>query len=101
MDQFSIAICDGNERDMEILETYIRRSFPDEEIIRFTQGQSLLTRVVENPNQFQVIFMETELPDDNGIRVAAEIRKLNKSARIIFVTGTEKYYREAFDVFAL
>ena len=100
MDQLSIAICDGNERDMEILETHIRRSFPDEEITKFTQGQSLLNRVAENPNQFQIIFMETELPDDNGIRVAAEIRKLNKLTGIIFVTGTEKYYREAFDVFA-
>ena len=84
MDQLSIAICDGNERDMEILETHIRKSFPDAEITSFTQGQSLIDQVVENPNQFQVIFMETEFPDDNGIRIAAEIRKLNKSAGIIF-----------------
>lgn len=101
MDQLSIAICDGNERDMEILETHIRKSFPDAEITSFTQGQSLIDQVVENPNQFQVIFMETEFPDDNGIRIAAEIRKLNKSAGIIFVTGTEKYYREAFDMFQI
>lgn len=59
MDQLSIAICDGNKRDMEILETHIRKSFPDAEITSFTQGQSLIDQVVENPNQFQVIFMET------------------------------------------
>lgn len=42
MDQLSIAICDGNKRDMEILETHIRKSFPDAEITSFTQGQSLI-----------------------------------------------------------
>lgn len=54
MDQLSIAICDGNERDMEILETHIRKSFPDAEITSFTQGQSLIDQVVENPNQFRL-----------------------------------------------
>ena len=73
MDQLSIAICDGNERDMEILETHIRKSFPDAEITSFTQGQSLIDQVVENPNQFQVLWrlnfqmiMESESPRKSG-----------------------------------
>ena len=45
--------------------------------------------------------MEIEFSDDNGIRVAQEIRKFNKTVGIIFVTENENYYRQAFDVFAL
>lgn len=45
--------------------------------------------------------MEIEFPDDNGIRIAQEIRKFNKTVGLVFVTENENYYRQAFDVFAL
>ena len=101
MTQFSIAICDGNSWDAGLLEEYIRRSLPDAEITKLTKGQQLLNRMTENPNQFQLVFMEIEFFEDNGIRIAQEIRKFNKNVQIIFVTESEKYYRQAFDVFAL
>lgn len=101
MKQLTIAICDGNSWDAGLLEDYIRRSLPDAEITKLTKGQQLLKRMEENPYQFNLIFMEIELSGDNGIRIAQEIRKLNKTVGIIFVTASEKYYRQAFDVFAL
>ena len=55
----------------------------------------------ENPNQFHLIFLEIEFSDDNGIRVAQEIRKFNKTVGLVFVAENENYYRQAFDVFAL
>lgn len=39
----------------------------------------------ENPNQFHLIFLEIEFSDDNGIRVAQEIRKFNKTVGLVFV----------------
>ena len=101
MNQLSIAICDGNSWDAGLLEEYIRRSVPDAEITKLTKGQQLLNRMVENPNQFQLIFTEIEFFGDNGIRIVQEIRKINKTVGIIFVTESEKYYRQAFDVFAM
>lgn len=101
MAQFSIAICDGNSWDAGLLEEYIRRSLPDAEITKLTKGQQLLNRMTENPDQFQLIFMEIEFYEDNGIRIAQEIRKFNKTVQLIFVTESEKYYRQAFDTFAL
>lgn len=101
MKLLTIAICDGNSRDAGILEEYIRRSLPDAEITKLTRSQQLLKRMTENPDQFQLIFMETEFEGDNGLWVAQKIRKLNKKVGIIFVTESEKYYRQAFDVFAL
>ena len=57
--------------------------------------------MTENPNQFQLIFMEIEFEEENGRWVAQEIRKVNKKVGIIFMTKSEKYYRQAFEVFAL
>lgn len=99
--QISIAICDGNSWDAGLLEDYIRRSFPDAEITKLTKGQQLIKRMSENPNQFHLIFLEIEFSDDNGIRVAQEIRKFNKTVGLVFVAENENYYRQAFDVFAL
>lgn len=101
MKQFSIAICDGNSKDAGVLEEYIRKSLPDAEITKLTRGQQLLKRMTEDPNQFQLIFMEIELNGDNGIRIAQEIRKFNKTTGIVFVTRSDKYYKQAFEVFAL
>ena len=100
MKQISIAICDGNSKEAGVLEEYIRRSLPDAEITKLTRGQQLLNRMIENPNQFNIIFMEIVLSGDNGIRIAQEIRKFNKTVLIVFTTESEVYYRQAFDVFA-
>lgn len=57
--------------------------------------------MTENPRQFHLIFMEIELSGDNGIRIAQEIRKFNKTVGIIFITESDRYYKQAFEVFAL
>ena len=101
MKPITIAICDGNSRDAGVLEEYVRKLLPDAEITKLTKSQQLLNRMTENPNQFQLIFMEIEFEEENGIWVAQEIRKVNKKVGIIFMTKSEKYYRQAFEVFAL
>lgn len=101
MKPITIAICDENSRDAGVLEEYVRKLLPDAEITKLTKSHQLLNRMTENPNQFQLIFMEIEFEEENGIWVAQEIRKVNKKVGIIFMTKSEKYYRQAFDVFAL
>lgn len=96
MKPITIAICDGNSRDAGVLEEYVRKLLPDAEITKLTKSHQLLNRMTENPNQFQLIFMEIEFEEENGIWVAQEIRKVNKKVGIIFMTKSEKYYRQAF-----
>lgn len=93
MKPITIAICDGNSRDAGVLEEYVRKLLPDAEITKLTKSHQLLNRMTENPNQFQLIFMEIEFEEENGIWVAQEIRKVNKKVGIIFMTKSEKYYR--------
>lgn len=100
MRQLAIAICDENSKDTKILEEYIKRLLLDVEITKFTDPQQLLKCIIKNPDQFDLIFMEIIFSEDNGIRIAQRIRKVNKTITIIFTTKSEKYYRQAFDVFA-
>ena len=64
MKPITIAICDGNSRDAGVLEEYVRKLLPDAEITKLTKSHQLLNRMTENPNQFQLIFMEIEFEEE-------------------------------------
>ena len=42
-----------------------------------------------------IVFLDVEMPGNNGISLAREIRKLNLDVKIIFCTGYEKYAIQA------
>lgn len=48
-----------------------------------------------------VIFLDIEMPDINGLELAGRIMDKNSSANIVFVTAFNKYAVEAFDLNAL
>lgn len=47
-----------------------------------------------------VAFMDIEMPQINGIELAAKLKALNRDIRVIFVTGHGKYALDAFAVHA-
>lgn len=47
-----------------------------------------------------VLFIEIELHESNGIDVAKKINMLSPLTSIIFMTSQEKYLKEAFEVYA-
>jgi DNA-binding LytR/AlgR family response regulator len=50
---------------------------------------------------FNVVFMDIELPSMNGMKTAAEIRKTNTVLPIIFVTNAAKYALQGYSVGAM
>ncbi len=51
--------------------------------------------------QPEVVFMDINMPTENGISVSKKIKEFNKDINIIFITAYEQYALEAFEIDAL
>ena len=50
---------------------------------------------------FDLFFLDIQFPDGDGVELARQIRKEDKTAVIVFITGSREYIYDAFDVGAM
>ena len=96
-----IAICD----DMSefLLSTKIQleqwKDKPEELIIElFNNGDSLIEAHIANP--YDIIFLDVLMLLLNGIETASEIRKHDRSVKIVFLTSTSAFAVDSYTVHA-
>ena len=95
----SIGICDDERQICELLrEKIVNYSISKNiecEIKSYENGESLL----ENwPEKLDIIFLDVEMPGKNGLEIAREIRRRNKTTIIIFLTAYREFVFESFKV---
>ena len=89
-----IAVCDDEVQIRDCIERYIRILYSDAVIEFFENGQKLLN----SSNMYNILFLDINMPDVDGIKVAKELRERGCDSIIIFVTGLKEYVFDAFDV---
>lgn len=92
-----IAICDDSAIDAKHLKSICEScDLPDKlEVSLFSNGESLLTAL--SVSNFDVIFLDIDMPRINGIDVGKAIRQEKEHAIIIFCTSYPQYAIEAYD----
>lgn len=93
-----IAICDDIIEYRISVKAYINEYFKihylENTIYEFGNGETLL-----NSNEsYDIIFLDIELGDSNGIDVAKEIQKRNKNTIILIITYYRQYLDAAMDL---
>ena len=92
------AICDDNEPMLDFLNKKIAEIFEENEmhceISTFHSGSDFLESHTQRP--FDVVFLDIRMPDISGFDVAAELRRLNEKAYIIFVTTENSLVYDSF-----
>lgn len=94
-----ICICDDDPVTVEYLSdsirTFLQENYPKTcEISTFQSGTSLL----EDRNPKDLVFLDIEMPDVNGIHVGQQLVACNKDVIIIFVTSHDRYLDDAMDL---
>ncbi len=101
---YKVAVVDDEpeilQRITGLLNKYAGSSAED---LRFeTDTYSCGDELLKNdPNSYEILILDINMPGNNGLRVAKKIREFNKTAIIIFCTHYEQYAINGYEVNAL
>lgn len=96
--ELTIAICDDDKTHVDIIREYISRididcdfkvieAYSGEEVLELTKG-----------NYLDIIFLDIEMKDLNGIETGKKIREQCEDTIIVYLTGFKDYALEAFQI---
>jgi len=96
-----IAICDDEEIYRIELKSCLNKLLidTDYDINTFSDGRILLNRFEECP--FDIVFLDIEMPEIDGITLARKLRSASDSVFIVFLTSHIEYALEGYEVNAL
>ncbi len=89
-----IAICDDEKLVCKQVHELVRNYNRNYTIYDFHTG----TQLLKSPKEFDVIFLDIEMPELNGLDAADILRRNNKNTYIIFLTNHTEVMQEAFKV---
>lgn len=101
METISCAICEDEKKVLLYLRTRLSESLPSDSLHFsfdcFTSGISLL-RSVEHGTQYQIIFLDIDMPEMNGIELCRKIRAFSEDILAVFVSNKEEMVFQTFEV---
>ena len=100
----NIAVCDDSFVDREYISKLVslwgQKSGHYVHMDTFTSAENFLFNYSETYD-FDMILLDIEMADMNGVELAKRIRRDNDSIQIIFITGYSDYISDGYDVSAL
>lgn len=97
-----ICLCDDEKDSIEFYTKVINDiTKENDEIIEveaINSGESLIFSMDNNPNKYDIIILDIFMNNINGIETAKLIRKIGYSGILIFLTNTEEYAIDSFEV---
>jgi CheY-like chemotaxis protein len=89
-----IAIVD-DQQDVSFVYSKIIEGLGYETPSVFNDGGAIVDAVIKNPESFDIVIMDYQMPEMNGIEAAEIIKRFNKDAKIVLATGTHSVEQEA------
>jgi DNA-binding LytR/AlgR family response regulator len=101
---YKIAICDDSKADLNYISSLVtdwaKLSGNTVNIKTFPSAEALLFHYSDDKS-YDILMLDIEMGNMNGVQLAKEIRKENDAIQIIFITGYSDYIAEGYEVSAL
>ncbi len=94
----NILIVDDRRMIISDLTDELCRLYPDAKCTGTTDPLSVITLCAQN--DFDVVFLDIEMPEIDGISLAKKILAKKPKTNIIYITGFSQYALESYDTFA-
>lgn len=91
-----IAVCDDEIQELRIVEKLLTQYAPDIPVKSFSSAKELLAAMDET--FYPLIFLDIEMQEPNGFRVAEELMSKERKPLIVFVTKSHDYSIRGYDV---
>ena len=100
-----IVICDDNIKDLIELEKLVLKysaCYPDRqfEVEKFSEGE-VLQQEFQNKGQADIYILDIVMSGISGIDLGNQIRKNNQKSIIIYVTTSDDFALDAYDIHAI
>lgn len=99
-----IGICDDEESQRNFLEEQVKFWAQNKEIevkiTCFSSAEAFLFHYELDPT-YQILLLDIEMLQMNGVELARKIRRENKEIQIIFISGYQEYIADGYEVEAL
>lgn len=97
-----IGICDDDEQftgnlEMAVLEMAHNLETEIKTDV-FWNGESLVNDICKNGHRYDLLFLDIEMKDMNGIETAKKIREVDGSVLLVYITSHQEYAIEAYEV---
>lgn len=94
---YNVVLCDDDKRIAAQMEYFFHAStsFIKFQVVQTGEG---LMELIEDGQQFDIYVIGNMLKKNNGIMIAKEIRKRGIHADIIFISGIDCFFYDAFEV---
>ena len=83
-----IAICDDEKRILDDMSKAVRGILEEVDVAVYLDGQKLIRDIENSP--FDIIMLDIDMPEMNGLDVAESIQKMAVKPLIIFVTNHDE-----------
>lgn len=97
-----IAICDDESdsihRNEEILQECISQMKCIADIITYSNGEMLLSDILEDDFFYDLILLDIEMPNISGMEIVQSIKPKLPNMRVIFITSHIKYAIDSFEL---
>lgn len=101
---YKIAICDDESSVIEYISSIVAdwetKSNHNVVLHTFSSAESFLFSY-EDENDYDILLLDIEMEEMDGVSLAKAIRKKNETVQIVFITGYSEYISEGYEVAAL
>ena len=98
-----IALCEDNQAEADwlkrVIEDWAAEGSYDIQISWYSETKQFL--FVYEEICFDMLFLDIQMPGENGISLARKLRGKNDAIPIVFVTGMDEYISEGYEVEAV
>ena len=102
--EYKIAICDDSDVDREYVTNMVKRWAESlgylVQLDTFSTAEGFLFHY-EEEKDYDILLLDIEMGDMDGVTMAKHLRKENDTVQIIFITGYSDYISEGYEVAAL
>lgn len=101
---YKIAICDDAFTDLhyvqQCLHEWANHNHVPISVDSFSSAESFLFHYTDQKD-YDIVLLDIEMKEMNGIKLAKKIRQSNPTVQIIFISGYSDYICDGYDVEAL
>jgi len=98
----TVAVCDDNPQAVSFYQTLLNKTAAENgieiKVTAYESGEQILFMLSDHPNDVDIIYLDILMGKMNGIETARRLREIGCLAQIIFLTTSDEYVFEAFDV---